>query len=389
MDTVIVVVIAAAAIAVAAVLWFLFQASRARVEQQAMARQLAETVAAVSSGQSGLSERLAQLSEANVSSQSALGERLHQQELRLTQELNTRLDSIQQRMGNSLQESTKQTLETMGKVEKRLAVIDEAQKRMEHLGNDMATLNQILSNKQSRGAYGEIQLNDIVSDIMAPDDYSFQATLKNGRQVDCLLMLPNPPGSIGVDSKFPLDGFQRLRAAENREDRDKAGRQFRQDVLKHIRDIAARYIVLGETADQAIMFIPSEAVYSEIHASFSDVVAESFRLRVFLASPTTLMALLNTIRSVLKDARMREQAGLIQQELMKMVQDVDRLGVRVDKMQRSFETAYNTVRDVRTSTDKITSKVGRIVELELGVDDDVDDEDVVVTPRLVGNLDRE
>ncbi len=386
MGTVEIILIVVAVLIGGVALWSVLQAMRARHDQQATARQLAETINAVSAGQSGLTERLAQLSEANTAAQTALGERLHQQELRVTKELNTRLDAIQQRMGNSLQQSTKQTLETMGKVEKRLAVIDEAQKRMEHLGNDMATLNQILSNKQSRGAYGEIQLNDIVSDIMAPDDYAFQAPLGNGRQVDCLLKLPNPPGSIGVDSKFPLDGFQRLRASENREDRDKAARQFRQDVLKHIRDIADRYIVLGETADQAIMFIPSEAVYAEIHASFGDVIQESFRLRVFLASPTTLMALLNTIRSVLKDARMREQAGLIQQELMKMMKDVDRLGERVDKLQRNFETAYNTVREVRTSTDKITTKVGRIAELEW---QDDDDDDVVVTPRLVGNYDRE
>ncbi len=386
MDTLTLVIIAAAIAVGAAIPWVVIMATRGRSDDGATARDLAETIATVSAGQAGLTERLAQLSEANTAAQTALGERLHQQELRLTKELNNRLDSIQQRMGNSLQESTKQTLETMGKVEKRLAVIDEAQKRMEHLGNDMATLNQILSNKQSRGAYGEIQLNDIVSDIMAPDDYAFQAPLGNGRQVDCLLMLPNPPGSIGVDSKFPLDGYQRLRAAENREDRERAARQFRQDVLKHVKDIAARYIVVGETADQAIMFIPSEAVYAEIHASFGDVVTESFRLRVFLASPTTLMALLNTIRSVLKDARMREQAGLIQQELMKMLQDVNRLGDRVDKLQRNFETAYNTVREVRTSTDKITTKVGRIAELELESDDE---DNIVVGPRLVGNYDRE
>ena len=386
MGTVEIILIVVAILIGAVALWSVLQAMRARHDQQASARQLAETVALVSSGQIGLSERLAQLSEANTAAQSALADRLHQQELKLTQALNTRLDTIQQRMGNSLQASTKQTLDTMGKVEKRLAVIDEAQKRMEHLGNDMATLNQILSNKQSRGAYGEIQLNDIVSDIMAPDDYAFQAPLGNGRQVDCLLKLPNPPGSIGVDSKFPLDGFQRLRAAENREDRDKASRQFRQDVLKHLRDISDRYIVIGETADQAIMFVPSEAVYAEIHASFGDVVHESFRLRVFLASPTTLMALLNTIRSVLKDARMREQAGLIQQELMKVLKDVDRLGDRVDKLQKNFDTAYNTVRDVRISTDKISSKVGRIAELEW---QDDEDDDVVVAPRLVGNYDRE
>ena len=388
METVEILLIVLAAIIGAAALWSIVQSAQTRREQQATARQLADTVAAVSSGQVGLTERLAQLSEANTAAQSSLADRLHQQEMKLTQELNARLDTIQQRMGTSLQESTRQTLETMGKVEKRLAVIDEAQKRMEHLGNDMATLNQILSNKQSRGAYGEIQLNDIVSDIMAPDDYAFQVPLGNGRQVDCLLKLPNPPGSIGVDSKFPLDGYQRLRAAETREDRDRAARQFRQDVIKHIRDIAERYIVLGETADQAIMFIPSEAVYAEIHASFGDVVAESFRLRVFLASPTTLMALLNTIRSVLKDTRMREQAGLIQQELMKMLKDVDRLSDRVDKLQRNFEIAYNTVREVRTSTDKITTKVGRIAELEWGADDE-DDDGVVVAPRLVGNFDRE
>ena len=276
-----------------------------------------------------------------------------------------RLSQIDRRVGDSLQASTKQTLETMTKVQERLAIIDRAQSEIASLGNRIVSLQDILSDKQSRGAFGELQLNDLVSTILPPSAYRFQATLSNGARPDCLLDLPKPPGAIAVDAKFPLDGYRALREANGPDETAKARRRFRDDLAKHIRDIAAKYIVPGETAESAIMFLPSEAVYAELHANFGAVVEESYRRRVFVVSPTTLMATLNTIRAVLKDARMREQAGVIQRELARMLDDVRRLGERVHKLDRHFDQAGEDVRQIRISTDKIAGKAERIAELDM------------------------
>ena len=227
---------------------------------------------------------------------------------------------------------------------------------------------------------GELQLSDLVSTILPPSAYSFQATLSTGVRADCLLDLPNPPGSIVVDAKFPLDGYRRLRDAATPDETIKAQRQFRDDVTKHVKDMAEKYIITGETAESAIMFLPSEAVYAELHANFEAVVEESYRRRVFIVSPTTLMATLNTIRAVLKDARMREQAGLIQHELTRMLDDVRRLGDRVDKLDKHFGQATKDIRDIQISTDKIAGKAEKITELEM---DDESGDAVVAKPHLV------
>ncbi len=292
-----------------------------------------------------------------------------------------RLGQIDRRVGSSFQESTKQTLETMGKVQERLAAIDRAQREIASLGSQIVGLQDILSNKQSRGAFGELQLNDLVGTILPPSAYRFQATLSNGARADCMLDLPNPPGAIAVDAKFPLDGYRALQEAAGAEETVRAGRQFRNDVSRHIRDIAEKYILPGETAESAIMFLPSEAVYAELHANHGAVVEESYRRRVFIVSPTTLMATLNTIRAVLKDARMREQAGLIQHELTRMLDDVRRLGDRVAKLDRHFSQAGEDVRQIRISTEKIAGKAERITELEM---EDETDRAVAARPALVG-----
>lgn len=196
-----------------------------------------------------------------------------------------------------------------------MATIDKAQENITKLSGDVLSLQDILSNKQTRGAFGEIQLNDIVLNALPSDSYTLQATLSNGRRADCLIHLPNPPGPIVIDSKFPLEGYEALRNASTDWEVSEARKALRTAVRKHIRDISEKYILEGETADGALMFLPSEAVYAELHANFSDVVQEGFAARVWIVSPTTCMATLNTMRAILKDARMREQTGAIRREL--------------------------------------------------------------------------
>ena len=303
---------------------------------------------------------------------SALEGRLNQmsaQTAKDTAEMNRtlaeRLDKVSQRMGDSLEKGSKNTTDALGELKVRLAVIDEAQKNITDLSGQMVGLQDILSNKQARGAFGEIQLNDLVSNILPPNAYDFQAQMSNGKRADCLIKLPNPPGPIVVDAKFPLESYHLLRGAENDEQFRKAASRFRADILKHVKDISEKYIINGETAESALMFLPSEAVYAELHANFSDVVEKSYRARVWIVSPTTLMATLNTVRAILKDVRMREQAGVIQKEVTILMDDVGRLDDRVEKLHIHFQRAEKDISAIKTSTRKITSRAERIEGLQL------------------------
>ncbi|MFQ5983921.1 MAG: DNA recombination protein RmuC [Alphaproteobacteria bacterium] len=298
----------------------------------------------------------------------------------LAETVEGRLAELTKRVGENLERSTTETLKTMGELKARLAVIDSAQKNITELSSQMVTLQQILDNKQARGAFGEIQLQDLVSNVLPPSAYDFQATLSGGQRIDCLLRLPNPPGAIAVDAKFPLEGYRTLREARDEAARVVAARAFRAALMKHINDIADKYIVPGETAESALMFLPSEAVYAELHANFADVVEKSYRARVWIVSPTTLMATLNTVRAVLKDARMREQAGIIQAQVLGLLEDVDRLDKRVANLQKHFAQAGEDVRQIRISTEKVTRKAERIGELQL---EELQDETSEQAPRLV------
>ena len=278
--------------------------------------------------------------------------------------LSERLDKVSQRMGDSLEKGTKNTTDALGELKAKLMVIDEAQKNITDLSGQMMGLQDILSNKQARGAFGEIQLNDLVSQILPPNAYGFQVTMSNGKRADCLIKLPNPPGSIVVDAKFPLEGYHQLRAADDTQMKAAESR-FRADILKHVKDIAEKYIINGETAESALMFLPSEAIYAELHANFTDVVEKSYRARVWIVSPTTLMATLNTVRAVLKDARMREQAGVIQKEVTVLMEDVGRLDERVGKLRTHFDLAEKDIGMIETSARKITGRGERIESLQL------------------------
>ncbi|MBE9637630.1 DNA recombination protein RmuC [Salipiger mangrovisoli] len=326
--------------------------------------QLSQRVQALSEGQERLTGGLHHVSEAQVKSQNAM-----------LQLMEKRLAQVQQNMSENLHGTARRTAHSLGQLQERLKTIDQAQENITRLSGDVLSLQDILSNKQTRGAFGEIQLNDIVSKALPPDAYAMQATLSNGRRADCLIKLPEPPGHIVIDAKFPLEAYEMLRRAETPEAKQRAGQAFRMSVRKHLRDISDRYILDGETADSALMFLPSEAVYAELHASFPEVVREGFSLRVWIVSPTTCMATLNTLRAVLKDARMREQAGAIRRELGLLHQDIERLESRVENLDRHFGMAARDLSEIRVSAEKAGRRAQKL--------DNFDFEDLAPEGRIV------
>ena len=267
---------------------------------------------------------------------------------------------MQERMNQSLHGTAKQTTTSLTQLQERLAAIDKAQDNITKLSGDVLSLQDILSNKQTRGSFGEIQLRDIVSKALPPNAFALQATLSNGRRPDCLIHLPNPPGPIVIDSKFPLEAYEALRAAGSDQALKEAVRAMKVAVRKHIDDIADRYIIEGETADGALMFLPSEAVYAELHANFGDLTRYGFEKRVWIVSPTTCMATLNTMRAILKDAQMREQAGAIRKELGLLHADVERLVTRVGNLDRHFGQARRDVEEIMISSEKAAKRAGRL-----------------------------
>ena len=270
------------------------------------------------------------------------------------------LAEMQERMSESLKGSTVKTTQSLTQLQERLATIDKAQENITRLSGDVLSLQDILSNKQTRGAFGEIQLHDIVSKALPKDSYALQATLSNGRRADCLIHLPNPPGPIVIDSKFPLEAYEALRRAKTPYEVNEAAKGLRVAVRAHIKAIAERYIIEGETADGALMFLPSEAVYAELHANFPEIVREGFTARVWIVSPTTCMATLNTMRAILKDARMREQAGAIRATLKLLHRDVELVAERVDKLNTHFGQARADLEGISTAAERAGKRAARL-----------------------------
>ncbi|MFZ8944908.1 MAG: DNA recombination protein RmuC [Paracoccaceae bacterium] len=333
---------------------------------------LGQRVQDLGAGQERLTGGLHHVSDAQTKSQNGMMQLLEQ-----------RLAQVQQQMTENLQGSSRRTAHSLGELQQRLMAIDKAQDNITKLSGDVLSLQDILSNKQTRGAFGEIQLNDIVTKALPSDSYTLQATLSNGRRADCLIHLPNPPGPIAIDSKFPLEAYEALRAAQNDRDIAEAAKLMRQAVKKHIRDISEKYIIEGETADGALMFLPSEAVYAELHANFSDLVREGFSARVWIVSPTTCMATLNTMRAILKDARMREQAGAIRKELGLLYQDVDRLGTRVENLDRHFSQAAKDISEIKISADKAGRRARRLDAFDF---EEIDSDTSSVAPSIGDGL---
>lgn len=311
--------------------------------------QMGQRVQSLSDGQQQLAGGLAHVSEAQAAAQA-----------HMLQLMERRLAQVSGDMAETLQGSARRTAQSLGELQQRLQAIDKAQDNITKLSGDVLSLQDILSNKQTRGAFGEIQLTDIVTKALPSGSYSLQHTLANGRRADCLIHLPNPPGPICIDSKFPLEAYEALRRAGTETEAAEAARFLRTSVRRHIRDISEKYIVEGETADGALMFLPSEAVYAELHANFPDVVREGFAARVWIVSPTTCMATLNTMRAILKDARMREQAGAIRRELGLLFADVERLGSRVENLDRHFTQAARDISEIKISADKAGRRARRL-----------------------------
>ncbi len=316
--------------------------------------------------QAELAGRLSQLSEYNAQEQNKIAAAINEQKMAVLKIMDEKLLAVTKSVGEGLQQTTAKTTETLTDLRERLAKIDVAQQKISSLSEQVVSLQEVLSNKQARGAFGEIQLNDLVTNILPPNAYEFQAILSNGKRADCELKLPNPPGTIVIDAKFPLESYHALREASNDRERIEAQRFFRASVLKHIKDISEKYILPGETAESALMFLPSEAIYAELHANFTDVVESSYRAKVWIVSPTTLMATLNTIRAILKDAKMREQAGVIQKEVGTLVEDIGRLDERIDNLSRHFKQANEDVENIKISSGKIGKRIQRIEDIELG-----------------------
>lgn len=307
------------------------------------------------------------VTDLQMSAAAELSKTITDSSVALTKALNERLESTQTRLGTTLEESAKE----LGRLAEKLAAIDAAQKNITELSEQVVGLQHVLADKQARGAFGEIQLEDIVTNALPPSIYQFQAPLSNGKVVDCLIRLPQPPGPIAVDSKFPLTSYQAmLDAGGDKMARDACARTLASDVRKHIKKIAEDYLIAGETAESALMFLPSEAVYAELHAHHRGVIEDAQRARVYLVSPTTMMALLTTIRAVLRDVQMREQAGVIQVEVGKMLQDVRRLIERIDNLRSHFNQAAEDLRQITISSDKVQRRAARIRDVELDTDED-------------------
>lgn len=341
---------------VAVLLGFLVLILRTATRSASAAEPLAREVAWLSSriqqigdGQQQLAGGLHHVSEAQAVSQTAM-----------LQVMETRLAEVQRQMTEALHGTSTRTARSLGELQQRLETIDKAQANIEKLSGNVLSLQDILSNKQTRGAFGEIQLHDIVQKALPKDAYTMQATLSNGRRADCLIHLPNPPGPIVIDAKFPLEAYEALRRADSPRLQQEAAQLMRAAVRAHIRAISEKYILEGETADGALMFLPSEAVYAELHANFPDLVREGFAAKVWIVSPTTCMATLNTMRAVLKDARMREQAGAIRKELSLLYADVERLGARVENLDRHFGQAAKDIEEIKISSDKATKRARRL-----------------------------
>jgi DNA recombination protein RmuC len=298
----------------------------------------------------------------------AMGELLHQAQTQLQATVNERLDAVTAQLGTSMQSAAKHTVENLQKLNERLAVIDRAQRGLSDLTAQVTSLRDVLANKQARGAFGQGRMEAIIQDGLPKGAYAFQCTLKNGRRPDCVVFLPDQRPLV-VDAKFPLEAITALRESKTDDERKLAAQRVRQDVMRHVLDIADRYLIPGETQDIALMFVPSESVYAELHDSFDDVVQRAHRAQVMLVSPTLLMLAIQVIQQIQKDARMREAADLVRNEVILMMKDVRLLGERVKKLQAHFGQAGDDMNNILTSAGRIEKRAGKIEELEFDADD--------------------
>jgi DNA recombination protein RmuC len=282
----------------------------------------------------------------------------------LARAVNERLDRMTHRVGSDLTETARKTTDSIAKLHERLAVIDSAQKNLTELSSNMVSLQEILANKQARGAFGQMRMEAIIQDGLPKGAYSFQATLSNGKRPDCLLHMPNTKAGVVIDAKFPLEGFEAFRVARGTEEKKEAARRVRIDVGRHVDAMAERYFLPGETQDTAILFVPSEAIYADLAEHFSDLVQKAHRARIVICAPNMLMLAVQTMQAILKDVKMREQAHLIQREVTRLMDDMGRLRERVLDLQRHFGQANQDIEKILTSSERIAARGHRIENLE-------------------------
>src|SRR3990170_8852269 len=316
--------------------------SRRRRETEAQASELAE-----------LKGRLQSFAEISVARQGDVA-----------RAVNERLDRMTQRVGTDLNETSRKTHESIAKLNERLAVIDTAQRNLTELSSNMVSLQEILANKQARGAFGQLRMETIVKDGLPKGSYTFQATLSNGKRPDCLLHMPNTKASVVIDAKFPLEGFEAFRVARREEEKKEAARRVRVDVGRHVDSMAERYFIAGETQDTAILFVPSEAIYADLAEHFSDLVQKAHRARIVICAPNMLMLAVQTMQAILKDVQMREQAHLIQGEVAKLMDDMGRFRERVLDLQRHFGQANQDIEKILTSSERIAARGNKIENLD-------------------------
>ncbi len=320
-----------------------------------------------------LDQLISHLNKATQASREELGKSLSQSSEQmakridaLTNNTDLRLKEISNGVEKRLTEGFEKTTKTFSDILQRLALIDDAQKKITDLSNNVVSLQEVLNDKRSRGAFGEVQLNGLIRNVLPEQSFKLQHTLSNGKIADCLLFLPEPTGNVVIDSKFPLESYRTMMDVEQGElERKTAQRQFKVDIKKHINDISDKYLIDNETADGAIMFIPAEAIFAEIHGHQSDLVDYANKKRVWLASPTTLMAILTTARSVLKDEATRTQVHIIQAHLSHLSQDFDRFKGRFANLAKHIDQAASDVKQIHTSADKISTRFEKIEQVEL------------------------
>ena len=339
----------------------LVRSARARAATEA------EAAARAAQAEARLSEILKAQSEMQ-GRMGAMAELFGARQAELNQSIGQRIDGMTQRLGSSITEQTKSTHENLSKLQERLAVIDTAQNNIQSLARDVVGLQAILSNKQTRGAFGQSRMETIIKDGLPFGAFQFQPTLSNGLRPDCTIAMPNGAPDLVIDAKFPLEAWNAMRQAESEGTGEQAAQsaqqRFRRDIELHIRDISEKYLIAGETQDTAFLFVPSESIFAEIHETFEAIVHKAQRARVVIVSPSLLMLSIQVIQALLKDARMREQAHLIQAEVVRLMEDVSRLDDRVRKLQAHFSMAQKDVDLILTSSDKLTKRGARIEALE-------------------------
>jgi DNA recombination protein RmuC len=343
-----------------------------------MARSLAKAnaarldeLAAERERQRELDDKMAEISRANAElagSLKTMAEVLSNRQTELARTVAERLDSVGHRVGQGLEATTKSTTENLAKLGERLAVIDAAQHRISGLTQEVVSLKDILANKQSRGAFGQGRMEAIIRDGMPSGAYEFQYQLSNGKRPDCVIRLPEDPRVMVIDSKFPLESFTALRDAKDDIARKQAEARVRNDVSKHVGDVASKYLIPGETQSMALIFVPSESLYADLVEFFDDVVQKAHRDHVIIVSPSLLMMAVQVTQALVRDAKMREQADVIQKEVRLLMQDVRRLGDRVGKLDQHFKLTARDIEEITTSTGKIVKRGEKIEQVDLEVD---------------------